>query len=270
MNLTIGTTINSGDTVTRQTIFNAVANAIGGTVQASDLDPSVLPIVAQTNVPTTPAPGQLWWDMGAQLMKVWVDTLDGTGVSIWSSIGPDRFDVAVLTAGHIPFGAALVLSASVTGATLSGRYVQVPPDPVTLRALAPTANQIWENWRVIGFNQGGSAADSDRSTAASGAWIAAAIEGICWSWHPVDWVGQSPRISSGGGSQTWDTLPSQMSGFTGPSGISNIAGALVPSAFSNINTAKSHSGIARSLVTTSTPLTFWNKVIFWGARVGRQ
>jgi hypothetical protein len=269
MNLTVGVTINSGDTVTRQTLFNAVANALGGTVHASDLDATVQTVVSQTDLPSA-LPGKLWWDKGAQLLKVYVDVLDGTSVSLWMAIGPDRLDAAFLAAQPIPYGACVQLAGSDTGATLSGRYAKLPPDPTALRALVPTNNQIWANWRVIAFNQGGQAADADRATAASGSWFAGAIDGIVTSWHPVDRVHQSPRISSGGGTITWDTLPSQISGLTGPTGISNIAGALIAGDFSNVNNAKSHSGVARSLVTAATTGSIWNKVIFWGARVGRQ
>lgn len=270
MNLTQGVTINPGDVITRQTIYNLVANAQGGLVGAADLDSTVLTIVSQSS-PPTPVPGLLWWDKTSQLLKLYVDVLDGTGVSVWCAIGPDRFDIPMLAANHLPFGAAVQLLGT-------GRRAILPPDPITLRAITPTNNQIWENWKVVGFNQGASGQDpggalsaqSSNATTASDAWFACAVDGICWSWHPVDRVHQAPRISAGGGSQTWDTLPSQISGFTGPSGISNIAGALVASDFSNVNNSKSHSGVARSLVTAATTGSFWNKVIFWGARVGRQ
>jgi hypothetical protein len=209
MQLTPGVTIERGDIVSRQTIYDLVRLAVIGTVQQSDMAGNTLTIVSQSLPPSTPGPGTLWWDMTSQLAKVWTDMLDGTTVSLWLAIGPDRFDTAVLATEPIPFGAAC--EAAYGGV----RTVKLPPHPTTVNALGYTAGRF-ENMRVIGFNQStlhGAGGTLTVPTAQSGAWLALGIAGIVRIWSPwyhiTTGFGVRPSLMAG--------LISMYSGTTGAS-----------------------------------------------------
>jgi hypothetical protein len=212
MQLTPGTTIERGDTVTRQTIYDLVNNAIGGTVQESDLAEYVLQAVPQSE-PPTPYPGRLWFDQTEQLMKVYTDVMDDTAVSVWLSLGPDRFDVALIAAEPIPYGAAIQLVGD-------GRWAKLPPDPLSLEAMGKGFYE-WEVARVIGFNNNGTMLAAE--TVDSGAWFSCAVDGFVRTWHPVNKNGFS---SFGGLTGGQDSLIIGITQLTGPSGISEIRGAV--------------------------------------------
>lgn len=181
MQLTPGVSIERGDIVSRQTIYDLVRLATIGTVQESDLDSGTLTIVSQSQPPNNPRPGLLWWDMEEQLAKVWTDVLDGTAVSLWLAIGPDRFDAAVLATEPIPFGAA------VEPAYGGVRSVKLPPHPTVVNAQGYTAGRF-ENMRVLGFNQGtqhGAGGTFTAPTAPSGSWLPIGISGIVRIWAPA-------------------------------------------------------------------------------------
>lgn len=217
MNLTPGVSIERGDIVTRQTIFDLVANAVGGTVNESDLSAGYRSVQAQSE-PPTPAPGLVWWDMTDQLLKVYVDVIDGTGCSCWAAFGPDRLDTIVYATEPIPYGAAVQPSGD------GPRAVKLPPSPLELGNMSWTDTR-WEVAKVMGFHNSGVKADAD--TAASGTWFACAIEGFCWTWHPVSKdVGAGVFLSTKG-NPAFDCLISGGSGYTSHSGISDVRGGLV-------------------------------------------
>lgn len=200
MQLTSGVTIGVNDPVTRQTLFDAWNLAAGSTIQESDLDGDILPAVTATD-PPTPAPGRLWFDKYDQLLKVYVDEIDGTGVSLWLAIGPDRFDIPVLAAEAVPFGAAVQF-------TGTGRKVQLPPDVTTLNGMAVAALET-EYAKIIGFNN--SSPTPSENTAASGAWFACAIEGFVHVWYPANKNTGSAWLASQAG---FDVLIDDMTGIT--------------------------------------------------------
>jgi hypothetical protein len=260
MNLTPGVTINAGDTVTRQTIYNLVANASGGTVGQSDLATGVLDISAQTDIPT-PFPGKIWYDMADRIWKVYVDELDGTAVSVWTSFGPDRFDIPVLTTEPIPFGAALQWAGN-------GRRVKLPPGPVALAAMG-WPDSDWEAWKVIGFNNDG-IADS-HNTADSGTWITMAIEGVVWTWHPVNYNtgGYTAGGWKGSAGERYDTLVSGTSLHTSPTSVTDSAGGLTQGTYVSQQAKASGVGVVLGMETIDAFTKNWKRSLFWGARRGR-
>ena len=161
MKLTAGTTISPVDTVTRQTLFDLVANMAHDQIEQTDIDQS--DGLTATFVSGTPPifhrPGQLWWNTTDQLMLVFTDVLEGTGVSLYLAWGPDRFDVACLAAEPIPFGAAVQLYSA-----KGGRWAGLPPTPHDLTAMG--TNAIWETAKVIGFNN-----NVSQTTTASGTYL---------------------------------------------------------------------------------------------------
>src|SRR5262245_12236792 len=213
--LTPGVTINSGDIVTRQTIYDLVRLAGLGTVQQSDLNEGVLTVVSQT-LPPTPSPGMLWWNQYEQLMMVYTDMLDNTGVSCWLSIGPDRFDVALYAEEPIPYGAAVV-----PGRTGGLRAVRLPPHPREYVATGVTVSRFM-SMQVIGLNQqlGGT---MTVATTASGTWFRCATLGLARGWAPVHRTFAEFGTDSG----AWVAPISGWSGLSGASGISDVRGGIL-------------------------------------------
>lgn len=258
MQLTPGVTINRGDSVSRQTIYDLLANAAGGTVQASDLDTSVQSVVAQSEAPSAPTPGKLWWDQTDQIMKVWTDVLEGTAVSCWLAIGPDRFDVAVLATEPVPFGAAVQL-------TGNGRRVKLPPDPDSLRIMGAGLAE-WETAKVIGFNNHGSKLNA--STAASGTWFSCAVDGLVWAWYPCNRQSGSDWISSAGAGG-FDGLISGVSGLTATSGISEVRGGLI---WQNVSDVQALTGpwLLYSTHRMTSGEQYWGRRPFSGPRLTKH
>lgn len=176
MQLTPGASIGQNDPVNRQTLFDVWNLAVGSTIDEDDLDTSTIrPAVTQTD-PPTPAAGRLWFDKYDQVMKVFIDELDGTGISLWTAFGPDRYEIAVLATEPIPFGAAVMF-------TGDGRKVKLPPDVTTLNGYNQA--QLDDAYaRIIGFNN--QTPTPSHNTAASGTWFACAIEGFCHIWYPAN------------------------------------------------------------------------------------
>lgn len=262
MQLTPGVTIERGDIVSRQTIYDLVRLAVIGTVQESDMAGNTLTIVSQSLPPNSPGPGKLWWDMTAQLCKVWTDVLDGTAVSLWLAIGPDRFETACLATEHIPFGAA------VEAAYGGVRTVKLPPHPTVVNALGYTAGRF-ENMRVIGFNQStlhGANGTGLAPTAQSGTWLAVGIAGIVNVWAPLihntTGFGIRPSLMAG--------LTSMFSGTTSPSS-SDGRGSIMFDARADGNTVVSASFLGHPLwdvKNASSPSGFvasaWGKMTYFG------
>lgn len=258
MQLTPGTSINRGDQVTRQTLYNIVALATGGTVQVSDLDSGTLSVVSQSLPPTTLTPGILWWDQTDQLMKVWTDVLDNTGVSCWLAIGPDRFDCAVCAGEHIPWGAAVQLMGR-------GRFVQLPPSPMQLFQSGYSLSR-WEAIKVMGFNNHTWSGISC-PTAASGTWFSCAVDGLVWSWHPANALFGATWQSSQGASS--DGLISGATGFTGDSNGTNVRGGLIGYTSGDV-TINRGPYVTRALTAGAKEYAPWLRQIFVGPKLMRD
>lgn len=242
--LTPGVSINSGDIVTRQTIYDLVRLASIGTVQESDLDAGVLTIVSQSLPPTAILPGMLWWNQTEQLMMVYTDMIDNTGCSVWLSIGPDRFDVAMYAEEPIPFGAAVV-----PGRTGGIRAVRLPPHPSEYVATGATVSRFM-SLQVLGLNQEtrhGQGGTFSAPTTASGSWFRCATLGIARGWAPVYRVVNE----FGTESNAWVCPASGWSGLSGPSGTSDIRGAIV-----------NFSGANGDFVTSLDPMSFFARSLY--------
>jgi hypothetical protein len=272
MKLTPGTTINAGDIVTRQTIFDLVDKAAISTVEELDLSSDTNQNVSATNTPLVPGPGTMWWDKADQVMKVWHDEIQNTAVSLWLAIGPDRFDVEALCAEPIPFGAAVQLDL-----TAGHKWVKLPPSGSDLVAMGHTAARM-EPLNVIGFNNTGQGISP--VTGASGAWISVAIAGFVWAWFPFNRNDGSIWIATGRAANDVNTLVSgtdfstNSGGMTSPRGYdlgTGRGGVIYEQAFSATQD-NSPSYCCNSVHRVRATDTFENytRVLFFCPRMGRQ
>lgn len=257
MDLTAGVSINAGDTVTRQTLYDLVALASIGTVDGSDMAAGTMPILSQSLPPDDAqlTPGLVWWDQTEQLMKVWTDMIDGTGCSVWLAFGPDRFDIAALATEPLPFGAAVQFANHL-------REVKLPLDPGSLSALGDSNGRL-EHCKVIGFQNKTTLSGITAPTADSGTWVAVAVQGICWAWYPL----YNPSTSYASIGTGVDSIISSVSGLTGHSGHSNVRGGLYYAGQSIIQT--NGPGVVAYCPHKWGPLPngdAWAKVIFTGPR----
>lgn len=171
-------------TVTRQTLQDIWTQATIGNFQDDDFDfigdSSLGVAVASTwdSAPSGPQPGKLFYHQGEQLLYVWTDELDNTGVSLWLAIGPDVFESACLAKEPIPAGAVVE--------PWMDRWVKLG---------APSTEQAQTNWYPIGVNQSGLPEPDDLYsegvTSQSGAWIKVAIDGLPRAWFPKGDTGVS-------------------------------------------------------------------------------
>ncbi len=125
MNLTPGTTIESGSVITRQTIYDLWANAEGGQVETTDLAAGVFPMIAGSSATGGIQPGTVWYDKQEMLWKAWVDVKNDTAVSVWVSFGPDRFDEIFIASEHLPPGSLFVLTRPLAAGTSGARPASV-------------------------------------------------------------------------------------------------------------------------------------------------
>ena len=157
--------------IDRQDIFDAWTTADLEMLVEGDLGDGLVVVSTGTDfsdAPSSPMPGNLFYNVADNLLFCWFDEIDDTGVSLWLSIGPDRFDVPMIAAEPLP----------------SGVPVEVVYDKWA--GLPTEATQM-----PIGFNQSGIVNSITRNdpvdrggvtefggdTTASGAWFRCAIEG---------------------------------------------------------------------------------------------
>lgn len=221
--LTPGVTINSGEVVTRQTIYDLVALAgISGNVASSDLAADVITVTTQSLPPSNPTPGLVWFDQTEQLLKVWTDVLEGTGVSCWLACGPDAFDVALYATEPIPYGAAVVVAPN-----LGIRAVGLPTNPGDMGdATDFSLIGRFINLQFMAINQ---SADPllgplNPCTAPSGSWFAGRVYGIASVWAPGSRGTPPSDLSLEANYLT--VFLSGSSGLTNPSGVSELRGAV--------------------------------------------
>lgn len=224
--LTPGLTINPGEVVTRQTIYDILALAgLNGNVQASDLSADMITVTTQSLPPSNPPPGLVWFDQTEQLLKVWTDVLDGTGVSCWLACGPDAFDVALLAAEPIPYGAAVIPAPN-----LGLRAVTTPTDPGSQASMVTAAGWTalgrFYNLQFLGINQTThpTLGPYNPYTVPSGTWFTGRIMGRAICWAPGS--RGNPALDA---SMQQDYLTCFLSGasiMTNPSGVSMLRGAV--------------------------------------------
>ena len=180
--LTITTTIEK--TVTRQTLYNIWKDATLSTIASDDLSNTFEDVVMGScfsDAPASAVPGELFYHQGEKLLYVYTDEMDvldggtdSTGISLWLSTGPDRFDTACICAEPIPAGAVVE--------PWYDRWVKIcRPDGT---------NSIGDSNTPIpmGINQSGlpqvDLYHGFGDTAASGSWIRVGIEGLMRGWFP--------------------------------------------------------------------------------------
>lgn len=158
MNLTPTTSLESDDTVTRQTLYNFWADANVGEITFDEIvmEPGQPPVLIGSEATSTPAPGQIWFDQTEQVWKVFIDMVDNTACSVWCAFGPDRFDEPMWAGDQIP-----------------GYGVVIHGCHAAREARLPSSGAAAHEWH-FGIN----AADD---TVASGAWFACAVEGLTYA-----------------------------------------------------------------------------------------
>lgn len=192
--------------VTRQELFDMWSDAAFSGVTVDDFAEGFMPIVVGSSfsdAPSVPQPGQLYWHQSENVMYCWHDEIEGTAVSLWLAIGPDKFEVAMLLQGAAACGEAVELVGP-------GRVCQ---------AIVAAEESRTEFPVVCGFNQshinaptllvGGNVPEAlpggywMGETAVSGEWIRVGIDGLvyagcCPGSHPSEslsaWTNLGPVI----------------------------------------------------------------------------
>jgi len=273
MRLTPGTTIDTGDIVTRQTIFDLVAlAAIDGVVVDTDLSVDTTQNVASTNPPSIIGPGTMWWDKAEQVQKVWHDEIDNTGVSLWLAMGPDHYEVEAIASEPIPFGAACILDLEA-----GNKWVKLPPSGSDLVGLGHTAARV-EPLKVVGFNNTGQ--QMSPVTADSGGFFSMAIAGFVWAWFPFNRSDGGTWLAAGRSPNDVNTLISGIrfdtsgGGFTSPGGYDLLTargGLVYEAAYADTqNGAPAY--VCNSVHRTIATDTFetYSRVLFFCPRMSRQ
>jgi hypothetical protein len=151
--------------ITRQTLYDMWSTATLSTLDTTSLSEDYMPIEVGTGIsdrPSSPKPGQHYWDYGQQLMYVFFDEVDGTGASLWLACGPDRWEVAALCQGPIAAGGLVTLAYD--------RWI-TPYDP----SQSPIGNALgcvqsnvnWPSHLTCPTNQ-------------SGAWVSVGVDGFMY------------------------------------------------------------------------------------------
>lgn len=183
--------------VTRQDLFDMWATASFSNISTDDFAEGFSPTIigsSFSDAPSSPIPGQMWWHQTDNLMFCYHDEIDGTGVSLWLAVGPDRFETAMLLKGNAGCGTALELTGpgrvcqifDSSGAATDKRHMV----PVVVgfnqshinSPLDPGSDEsVPGDW--IYFNDSGEDSGSTYfmgETAVSGEWIRVAIDGIMY------------------------------------------------------------------------------------------
>lgn len=284
MKLTPGVTINSGDVVSRQTIFDLVDQAsIDSVVVATDLSSGTPQNVSQSGPPSSPGPGSMWYDQTADVMRIFYDEIGGTGVSLWLAAGPDVFEVEALASEPIPFGAAVQLNL-----TAGDKWVKLPPSASDLVVVGHTAARV-EPLRVVGFNNdyqdyvdypNGSGFATSMPTVASGTWFRMVVSGLVWCWHPLNRNNGAVWLATGAAVTDVLTLASgtdfsgAAGGFTSPRGhtLADCKGGLIhDGAFSVMqNGAPSFCAMSLHRAIATNTADVYSRSMFFCPRMGRQ
>lgn len=165
--------------IDRQDLFDMWATAALDLLDEADFaeDVSFLKVGScLSDAPVAPAPGQLFWSLCEGLLYCWFDQVDSTGVSLWLSVGPDRFDVPALTGA--PVGQAHPVD------ILYDKWVVVPTEahqcPLGFSAQG-IVNPAELNVGELRVNALGSeVTEWGAVTAASGTWIRVSVDGIVY------------------------------------------------------------------------------------------
>jgi hypothetical protein len=167
-------------TITRQTLYNIWGDAaLAGKITDEELagDAIGLQIVtAWSAAPSEPTPGKSIFLEREQLLYVWVDEFEGTGVSLWQCLGPDMKETFCLASEPIPAGAIVE--------PLYDRWVRTAdPSNALIGGIMRSA--------PIGICQSGLPdttfpTNIEGTTQDSGTWIRVAISGFVPAWFPKE------------------------------------------------------------------------------------
>ena len=158
---TLAPIITFSEPVTRADLYTMWSTAALGTITADDLAPGTLSVVAASTISEAmaePSPGQIIYSQAERLLYCWHDEVDDTGVSLWLSIGPDRFETACLA--EEPIGGGMLVKST---SDRKIKLLELGDDP----ALCIGLNQS---------NLGGQGANG--GTTESGAWCRVGVDGI--------------------------------------------------------------------------------------------
>lgn len=158
--------------ITRQDLFNMLSTAQVGTIDRDELVPGMATIDVVdylTNATTSPQPGQFLHCERERRTYCWHDEVEGTGVSLWLAIGPDRFDVACIANSPVPAGAVVQL--------YHDRWVGMSTGASGHVALQRAIGTCPAGLRTYTLHQTGTVFEG-LQTQASGAWIPVSIDGI--------------------------------------------------------------------------------------------
>jgi len=153
--------------ISRQDLYDMWDGALSS-VGATDLNVSMLPIMAGSDMsltPVDPAPGTWYWNRSENVMYIFHDVIDNTGVSLWLACGPDKFETAMLADEVIP----------------AAEPVDLSYDRRCVRANAARN-------RPVGFNQSGvpdpismyDGPDYSGDTAVTDQWIRVGVDGLIY------------------------------------------------------------------------------------------
>ena len=179
--------------VTRQDLFDMWATGSLSDIGVDDFAEGFIPIVVASSfssAPQSPQPGQMLWHQSENVMYTYHDEIEGTGVSLWLAIGPDKFETAMLTNSPIAAGAGVELVGP-------DRTVQVRKALEANRLMVPVtcgfnqshinaprqydANfpELYDPDQQVFQNESG-ATYYVGETAQSGEWVRVAIDGIMY------------------------------------------------------------------------------------------
>jgi len=185
--------------ITRQDLFDMWNTGALTDIPASDFADDFLPIQngsSFSDFPQTPAPGQLVWHLSENVMFCWTDEVDGTGVSLWLAMGPDKFETALYA--EEPIGAALPVE------LVFDRVARLATPVNRSMPRAIGFNQSGIN-SPVGVNNGPDTAPSEvygGDTTSSGSWFRCGVDGLLYGKiddaenHPTQAAMQITQIST--------------------------------------------------------------------------
>jgi hypothetical protein len=104
---TLSRTTSLGTSVTRQDLYDLINKS---TLSIGAFSPAgVGSVVASTNPPTAFTASTWWFDQETQLLRVPLNNVDGSGCSLWLSVGPDSWETPVYNASASVLARGLVV-----------------------------------------------------------------------------------------------------------------------------------------------------------------
>jgi len=114
-----------GNTVTRQDLYNLLSNCtLTGTAAGVSVG-RTLGITAVSEAPAVPSDGNTWWyDRTQNLLKVPLNSANGSPCSMWLSVGPDAWQIPVLNSNSYTLPKGSLCSWKQTGGLYDVDYLR--------------------------------------------------------------------------------------------------------------------------------------------------